>query len=462
MWKYITPREQISNLPVSIFFPAAANDDVLPQIPTMAGMPTVVKSPPALIPPAGPTPGGKLPLSCIDKTVGGFVYLIQVFPPSSLPAAHDDQGAAAAVAAMRSGFARALVPYYPVAGRLAPSGLEVDCTGEGVWFVEATASCELADVDGLECYPLLIPAELLLPRPPPGEKLDGIILMAQATRFTCGGFVVGITFSHAVFDGQGASRFLAAVGELARGLPAPSVAPVWDRHAIPYPPRPPPPQLTITTEFKFVTQVADISAASIERVKEEFKQAAASTGEGCSTFDAVTAIVFKCRALALAAALPDGAEVRIGFAAGTRHLLRGVLPTVDGYYGNCVYLACVRRTNRAARESALAELVGTVREEKEAIAAGFADWMRGVRRYEPPLDYSTAILSDWSRLGFDEVDYGFGVPGYIFPHNDLVNYVATLVYVRPPAPKRGGIRVVLRCMEEPHAAMFAAELAKFA
>ncbi|KAK1609669.1 hypothetical protein QYE76_033342 [Lolium multiflorum] len=198
----------------------------------MAGMPTVVKSPPTLIPPAGPTPGGKLPLSCIDKTVvGGFVYVIQVFPKSaSLSAAHDDQGAAAAVAAMRSGFARALVPYYPVVGRLAPSGLEVDCTGEGVWFVEAAASCELADVDGLECYPLLIPAELLLPRPPPGEKLDNIMLMAQATRFTCGGFVVGITFNHAMFDGQGASRFLTVVGELAWGLPAPSVAPVWDRH----------------------------------------------------------------------------------------------------------------------------------------------------------------------------------------------------------------------------------------
>nr|XP_051200686.1 acyl transferase 7-like [Lolium perenne] len=152
---------------------------------------------------------------------------------------------------MRSGFARALVPYYPVAGRLAPSGLEVDCTGEGVLFVEAAASCELADVDGLECYPLPISAELLLPRPPPGEKLDGIILMAQATRFTCGGFVVGISFSHAVFDGQGAAQFLTAVGELARGFPAPSVDPVWDRDAIPHPRSPPPPLFRVLTELHF-------------------------------------------------------------------------------------------------------------------------------------------------------------------------------------------------------------------
>jgi hypothetical protein len=316
----------------------------------MTDTPTVARSPPALIPPAAPTPGGTLPLSSIDKMVAALVNLIQVFPPSSLSAARDDQ--AAAVAAMRNGFARALVPYYPVAGRVAPSGLAVDCTGEGVWFVEVAASCALADVDSLECCPLLIPADLLLPRPPAGQKLDGIILMAQATRFTCGGLAVGITFSHAVFDGHGAAQFLRTVGELARGLPAPSVVPVWDRDAFPDPHTSPPPQHL--TQFRFVTQVADISAESIARVKEEFKKAAGTSAvEGCSTFDAVTAVVFKCRALALAAALPDDAEVRVGFAAGTRHLLRGVLPAVDGYYGSCVYLACFTRTSRAVREVAL-------------------------------------------------------------------------------------------------------------
>ena len=82
------------------------------------------------------------------------------------------------------------------------------------------------------------------------------------TKFTCGGLAVGICFSHMVFDGQGAAQFLKAAGEMARGLPAPSVAPVWDRDAIPGPPPPPklprggPPPLC--TAFSFVTQVVDI------------------------------------------------------------------------------------------------------------------------------------------------------------------------------------------------------------
>ncbi|KAM3349938.1 hypothetical protein ACQJBY_022651 [Aegilops geniculata] len=419
--------------------------------------PTVAKSPPALVPPAGPTPGGVLPLSSIDKTaaVRVSVDFIQVFPPSS------DRGGDDQVATMRQGFARALVPYYPVAGRIAepsPGDLVVDCTGEGVWFVEATASCSLADVNGLE-RPLLIPKAELIPRPPPEEKLEDLILMAQITKFTCGGFAVGICFSHLVFDGQGAAQFLQAAGELARGFPAPSVAPVWDRETIPDPPklpRGPPPSFTA---FSFVTQVVEISPESILRIKDEFK---AATGETCSTFDAVTAVVFKCRALAVE--LPDAAEVRLGFAASTRHLLPGVLPSVDGYYGNCVYPVGITRSSKTIREAALPEVVGVMREAKEALKVRFTDWMHGGAKddhYNVPLDYGTVTVSDWSRVGFNEVDYGFGEPGYVFTLNDDVNIVASVIYLKPPAPKRG-IGLMLRCVEEPHAAVFADELAKYA
>jgi len=144
-----------------------------------AAAPTVEKSAPELVPPAGPTPGGTLPLSSIDKTaaVRVPVVLVQVFPRAASDVGGGQQDAA--VAAMRDGFARALVPYYPVAGRIAdvsPGDGEpvVDCTGQGVWFVEAAASCALADVNYLE-RPLLIPKKDLLPK----EELEDLIIMAQ-------------------------------------------------------------------------------------------------------------------------------------------------------------------------------------------------------------------------------------------------------------------------------------------
>ena len=425
-----------------------------------APAPTVAKSPPALVPPAGPTPGGTLPLSSIDKTaaVRVMVDFIQVFQsPSSDSSSVDEQ-----VAAMRQGFARALVPYYPVAGRIAeptPGEPVVDCTGEGVWFVEAAASCSLADVNGLEDRPLAIPKADLIPRPPADHKLEDQILLAQITKFSCGGYAVGICFSHLVFDGQGAAQFLTAVGEMARGLPEPSVKPIWSRDAIPNPPKPPlgpPPSFTA---FNFVKSTVEISLDSIKRVKD---QVAAETAQRCSTFDVVTAMIFKCRAAAIGSA-PD-AEVRLGFAAGTRHLLGSSLPSPEGYYGNCVYPGGLARASKDVEEASLVEIVTAIREAKDALSARFLDWLGGGAKdshYNVSLDYGTLVVTDWSHVGFNDVDYGFGEPTYVFTLNDDVNIVPSVVYLKPPKPKQG-IRLVLQCVEEPHATVFTDELHKLA
>ncbi|VAI00585.1 unnamed protein product [Triticum turgidum subsp. durum] len=405
---------------------------------------------------AAPAP----PLSSIDKTaaVRVMVDFIQVFQsPSSDSSSVDEQ-----VAAMRQGFARALVPYYPVAGRIAeptPGEPVVDCTGEGVWFVEAAASCSLADVNGLEDRPLAIPKADLIPRPPADHKLEDQILLAQITKFTCGGYAVGICFSHLVFDGQGAAQFLTAVGEMARGLPEPSVKPIWSRDAIPNPPKPPlgpPPSFTA---FNFVKSTVEISLDSIKRVKD---QVAAETAQRCSTFDVVTAMIFKCRAAAIGSA-PD-AEVRLGFAAGTRHLLGSSLPSPEGYYGNCVYPGGLARASKDVEEASLVEIVTAIREAKDALSARFLDWLGGGAKdshYNVSLDYGTLVVTDWSHVGFNDVDYGFGEPTYVFTLNDDVNIVPSVVYLKPPKPKQG-IRLVLQCVEEPHATVFTDELHKLA
>jgi hypothetical protein len=189
-----------------------------------------------------------------------------------------------------------------------------------------------------------------------------------------------------------------------------------------------------------VTQVDEISPESIARIKDEFRDA---TGQTCSTFDAVTPLLFKCRAQA--AGLPDFAEVRLGFAASTRHLLQGVLPSVDGYYGNCARVPGGRQSDQQGHARGVAGGGG-------GRDAG-GQW-RARRAVHVPLDYSTVTVSDWSRVGFNEVDYGFGEPGYVFTLNDDVNILASVIYLKTPAPRRG-IRLMLRCVEEPHEAAFA-------
>jgi hypothetical protein len=273
------------------------------------------------------------------------------------------------------------------------------------------------------------------------------------------GFVVGICFSHLVFDRQGTAQFLKAVGEMARGMPEPSIKPVWVQDAIPNPPKPPlglPPSFTA---FNFEKSMVEISLDSIKRIKD---QVASETNQKCSTFDVVTAIMFKCHVSAIDFA-PD-AEVCLGFTASTRHLLSNVLPSVDGYYGSCVNPGGLTKTSQEVKEASLVEIVTTIRDAKDALSTRFLDWMSGGAKenhYNVSLDYGMLVVTLWSHVGFNEVDYGFSEPSYVFTLNDDVSIVPSVVYLKLPKSKKG-IRLALQCVELQHSSVFSEELQKLA
>ncbi|KAL6900966.1 hypothetical protein ACP4OV_005642 [Aristida adscensionis] len=161
-------------------------------------------------------------------------------PSSSQGAAIDDP-----VGVIRAALAEALVSYYPLAGRLLelPAGgggggggkLVVDCTAEGVAFVEADASVRLQDLGQplIPPYPCL--HELLLcdvHESGEGDVVGKPLLFVQVTRFRDNdGFAIGYRYCHNVIDGFGMSRFLDDVFTLARGE-ALTQHPVWERELL--------------------------------------------------------------------------------------------------------------------------------------------------------------------------------------------------------------------------------------
>jgi len=54
----------------------------------------------------------------------------------------------------------------------------------------------------------------------------------QVTRLACGGFILAVRVNHTMADAQGATQFLGAVAELARGALAPFPPPVWKRELL--------------------------------------------------------------------------------------------------------------------------------------------------------------------------------------------------------------------------------------
>ncbi|KAF8667548.1 hypothetical protein HU200_052748 [Digitaria exilis] len=144
-----------------------------------------------------------------------------------------------AVDIIKRALSKALVHYYPFVGRIVSSGaidgdeFSIGCTGDGVEFLPASVDNSLKEAkifdesSGAKTKALL--DDLAVFYPAGSYGFDDPLLSLQVTEFSCGGLVLGVTWNHAIADGTGIAQFLAAVGELARGSPSPSVIPArWD------------------------------------------------------------------------------------------------------------------------------------------------------------------------------------------------------------------------------------------
>jgi hypothetical protein len=270
----------------------------------------------------------------------------------------------------------------------------------------------------------------------------------QVTTFGCGGFVVGFRFNHVVADGRGAAMFFGAVGELARGADKVSVAPIWARDAFPDPAGALVGSLPGREGARRLEHlVIDISADYIDHFKSQF--AAATGGDRCSTFEVLSAKAWQSRTRA--AAFEDPATpVHLCFAMNVRPLLLAHLPLAGaGFYGNCYYIMRVSSTAAKVSGSSVTDVVKVIREGKKRLPSEFARWAAGEEARDPyqiTSDYRTLLVSHWSRLGFAEVDYGWGPPAHMVPLT-IATYVSKCVLVKP-WPHKPGARLITQCV--PH------------
>lgn len=396
--------------------------------------------------PATETPDHTLPLAWVDRypTHRGLVESMHIFR----------SGADEAPAVIREALAKALAYFYPLSGRIVEQTEPekegrpaIRCTADGVYFAEAAADCSLEDVRFLE-RPLLLPKEDLVPYP--AEDLwpvepHNTIMMMQITKFTCGGFVMGLRFNHASADGMGAAQFIKAVGDMARGLPEPAVKPVWDREKFPNPsikPGPLPELPVLALDYI----VLDFPTTYIDGLKTQYK---AHSGKFCSGFDVLTAKLWQCRTRALN--LEPDATVKLCFFASVRHLLK----LDPGYYGNSIFPVKMSGTSKKVLESSVMEVIDMIREAKQRMAVEFFQFAKEETQQDPfqmTFNYESIYVSDWSKLGFSEVDYGFGPPMFAGP---LVNndFIASVVILKAPLPL-DGTRMLASCVTKDHSDEF--------
>ncbi|KAL5863139.1 hypothetical protein ACOSQ3_000653 [Xanthoceras sorbifolium] len=413
---------------------------------------SVIRSNRSLVRPAEPTPSGTLDLSAIDRipVLRCNARTLHVFR-------HGPEAAQV----IRGALSRALVPYYPLAGKLKESSgcqLQIECSGDGAWFVVASTDCTLDSVNYFDDI-TSIPYNHLLPDSVPQTKGIEPLVQMQVTQFACGGFVIGLTFCHSICDGLGAAQFLNAVGELARGLEQPSIAPVWHRDFFPSPPDQlegvtiplpilPPPMPSYKLEHANI----DISVDRINQLKRQFNE---STGLACSAFEIIAASFWSHRTKAIN--FVNNTEVKLVFFANCRQILDPPLP--NGFYGNCFFPVTITTSSDWLAKASDVDVLKLIQEAKTKLPVEFAEFIKGddyMRNGEdpfaPPLTYTTLFISEWGRLGFNQIDYGWGPPIHVVPIQGStiipVGIVGSL-----PLPKKG-IRLMTWSVEEAHLQSF--------
>ena len=248
----------------------------------------------------------------------------------------------------------------------------------------------------------------------------------QVTRLGCGGMILCTAINHCVCDGIGTSQFLHAWAQLTRKpegeltimpfhwrhvLKPRDPAQVKFRHAG-YTASNPTPQVDLLKFIQSQPLVPTSFTLTPSHVLFLKKQCVPSLK--CTSFETVAAHTWRSWIRSLDQSLPPKLLVKLLFSVNVRKIVD--LP--QGYYGNGFLLACAESSVEELVEGNLRHGVKLVQEAKARLRE--EEYVRSMvdllQDKTVKTDLSTSlVISQWSRLGLEEVDFGEGKPLHMGP-----------------------------------------------
>ncbi|KAF9596512.1 hypothetical protein IFM89_012243 [Coptis chinensis] len=384
-----------------------------------------------LVSPSEPTPSHILPLSTLDsQPFLRFTIEYLLVYRSRLVLNRN-----ATAARIKEALSRTLVPYYPLAGRVRarPDGknLEVVCKAQGALFIEGAS--ENISISEFERAPRCSIQWRNLLTVHVDDVLCGIPpLVVQLTWLANGeAAAIGVGFSHCMADGIGSAEFLNSFADLASGrlrLADFKPKPIWDRHLLNESSQMDPHCIS-HPEFNRVQDLSGfISRFNQETLSPtsvifdrksliELKKLAHSTslpsGILFTSFEVLSAHVWRSWARSLN--LPSGQILRMLFSINVRNRVKPDIPY--GFYGNGFVLGCALTTVKELSDKGLGYAAGLVKKAKERVGDEYVKSVIDLvsESRARPDSVGVLIVSQWSRLGLEKVDFGMGKPVHVGP-----------------------------------------------
>ncbi|KAJ3683638.1 hypothetical protein LUZ60_013865 [Juncus effusus] len=379
----------------------------------------------------------------------------------------------------------ALSLFFPLAGSLhcrSDSRIEIHCScDDSVPLVRAESKVPLSHLSS--CPPGSPLLDCLAPDLDQNQNNDPDsrrpLLAFQITKFSCGGFALGMCTHHTLCDGSGANQFLTRLAQLTRGKTNLVTQPVWDRAELLGPRTLPHVDVPLDEILTFDADVAKngvygggackvkewfhVSESGVERLRDGICKEA---GFGFTTFEALSAFIWRAR---IKASNENKEEiVKMVYSMNISKIIKPPLPA--GYWGNICVPVYVTLTTKDLISQPLWKTATLIKESKKSVTdeyvRSYIDFQE--LHYEKGINAGKRVFAftDWRRLGHSEVDFGFGGPVSVMPLSWKLMGSQDPCFFLPCSvldggTQDGGFRVLV-CLDETDLGLFKEEMKIFA
>ncbi|XP_015065382.1 acylsugar acyltransferase 3-like [Solanum pennellii] len=330
---------------------------------------------------------------------------------------------------LQTSLSKTLVSYYPYAGKLRDNAT-IDCNDMGAEFLSVRINCTMSEIldhpDASQAESIVFPKDL----PWANNYEGGNLLVAQVSKFDCGGIAISVCLAHKIGDGTSALNFVNDWSRMTHSPTTTTLSPKFVGDSVfssnNYSPIITPQMLSDVSEC--VQKRIIFPTTKLDALRA--KVAAESGVENPTRAEVVSALLFKCAIKAASSTTTSMRPSKFVHLLNVRSMLKSRLP--QSTIGNI--LSSFSTTATKEEDIELPELVRSLRkgveeaykkdhvEQNEMMLEVVESMRKGKKPYDDEYE-NVYSCSNLCKFPLYKVDFGWGKPERVsLPNGPFKNF----------------------------------------